>query len=89
MLAEAFPELPATTVDVRYGEIAVHLHHDDVTAFDQWVETLDLSVKEPRQYECLGRLHESWTAVGVWAEVELTVKAYPAEPVAAPAGVAA
>ncbi|MGW3072318.1 hypothetical protein [Kitasatospora sp. NPDC001132] len=89
MLAEAFPELPATSVDARFGCLEVHLHHEDLAAFDWWVQELGLSVQEPRRYECLGQVHESWTAVGVWAEVPLMVKAYPAEPVESPAGVAA
>lgn len=81
MLAEAFPGLPATSVDVRFGRLEVGLHHEEAAAFNRWVEELGLSVREPRRYECLGQTHESWTAVGVWAEVSLTVKAYPAEPV--------
>ncbi|WP_369183296.1 hypothetical protein [Streptomyces sp. Y1] len=82
-LAASFPGLAATALDVRGGHLMVHLHLADVAAFDEWVESLRLSVETPLQYEHLGLMRETWTATGAWAEVPLTVKAYPAWPVAA------
>lgn len=76
-LANAFPDLRVTTVEVSsYWGVTLNLHDDDAADYGQWVAALGLAETAPREVPGDGGSFTYLHASGLFEEVPVQVRAY-------------
>ncbi|WP_035796339.1 hypothetical protein [Kitasatospora mediocidica] len=76
-LSREFPHLPATSVEARGSGLLILLFGADAAHYREWVDELRLTEEPVSWHPHRDRMAEKRVAVGLYAEVELRVMAYP------------